>query len=499
MALNAPSSASSAPGLSRRTGLFLFLAVVLPALPQAALLPLIDRDEPHFSEASREMIQSGNFIVPTFNHEPRYNKPPLIYWCQALVYTVFGENPFAARLPSLLATAGTAVILAVWGAELGSEAMGLGAGLLYAFCFQTIQQGRVATADGLLIFFMTLTAFAGWKVLTTEHASRSSRRYFWDSALALGFAGGFLAKGPEALLPFVPMLVAARGLRRHLVWELTVNLVLGLAIVAFWAIPAYVMTNGDYWRAGLNEGLFERMVTSLQGHGASTFGWYLLGLPFYLLLFWVSALPWSPLLVTQRKKLFTAWKPDLLDTYLLLNAGLVFVIFTLMVTKLPHYTLPAFPFLTLLLARRWQAVGESPRFLARLGWISGIVIALLTVVLIPLLPANHLTPSPVGTLVREARGAVSPTTQFALADFQEPSGVWEIRAVSKAYVRSVSDAEVVPFLNQPGPRAVVLSTQHWHELQSGTAGIDPAWKTFTASGLNSGKGRPADLTLVVKP
>src|SRR5476651_822652 len=186
---------------TRKWALLVFFAVLLLSVPQAALLPLLDRDEPRFAEASREMLQSGNFIVPTFNHAPRYAKPPLIYWCQAASFTLFGENAFAARLPSLLATAGTALILFVWGTRIGSAQMGLGAALSYAFCLQTVQQGRVATADALLIFFMTLTAFAGWKLITSPPASHSSRNYFWDTILALGFAGGFLAKGPEAFLP----------------------------------------------------------------------------------------------------------------------------------------------------------------------------------------------------------------------------------------------------------------------------------------------------------
>ena len=54
------------------------------------------------------MIQSGNYVIPTFNGQPRYAKPPLIYWCQTVCFRVLGENAFAARLPSLLATAGTA-------------------------------------------------------------------------------------------------------------------------------------------------------------------------------------------------------------------------------------------------------------------------------------------------------------------------------------------------------------------------------------------------------
>ncbi len=490
------SSASSAPP-DWRLGLFVFLAVLTLSLPQAALLPLLDRDEPRFAEASREMLQSGNFIVPTFNHAPRYAKPPLIYWCQTVSYTLFGENAFAARLPSLLATAGTALILFTWGVRLGGLQVGMGAALSYAFCLQTVQQGRVATADAPLIFFMTLTAFAGWKLIVSPPVSHSSRNYFWDTILALGFAGGFLAKGPEALLPLFPLLYCARGTRTHLTGEIIVNFVLGLALVLFWAIPAYIETQGDYWRVGMSEGVGERMVTGLQGHGASTFGWYLLSLPLYLLLFWLSALPWSPLLVIHRKKLFTAWKPDPTDTYLLLNAGLIFAVFSLMVTKLPHYTLPAFPFLALVFARRWKSVGLSPGYLTELGWVAGIVF-LLIATLVPIAIAAHATPSPVGELVRDARqhGDLTPETEFALVDFKEPNAIWEMRRVTRGYGQVVSESEVLPFLNRPGPRAIVLSTSLWQRLRSGA---DPACKCFGAPGFNAAKGSFIDLTLVVKP
>ena len=494
--LHATSSASPAPDAFWRLGLLLFLAVLALSLPQAALLPLLDRDEPRFAEASREMLQSGNFIVPTFNHTPRYAKPPLIYWCQAVSYTLFGENAFSARLPSLLATAGTALILFAWGAQLGSLQMGLAAALSYAFCLQTAQQGRVATADALLIFFMTLTAFAGWKLIASPPAGPGSRSYFWDAILALGFAGGFLAKGPEALLPFLPLLFCARRTRSNITPELVSSFLIGLAIVLLWAIPAYIETHGDYWRVGMSEGVGERMVTGLQGHGASTFGWYLLSLPLYLLLFWPSALPWSLLLVIHRKKLFTAWKPDLIDTYLLLNAGLIFAVFSLMVTKLPHYTLPAFPFLALVFARRWISSGLQPALPIKLGWIMGIALAVLTAVLVPVALSNNATPSPVGELVRDARDTLTPETEFALVDFPEPNAIWEMRRVTKGYGKSIPESEVMPFLNESGPHAVVLSTALWQRLR---AGSDPSWKIFEARGFNAAKGGFVDLTLVVKP
>jgi len=485
-----------------RLGLLLFVAILFLALPQAPLMPLLDRDEPRFAEASREMLQSGNIVVPTFNNTPRYAKPPLIYWCQAVSFTIFGENTFAARLPSLLATAGTAWLLFVWCVRLGSVEIGFSAAVSYALCFQTIQQGRVATADALLIFFMTITAFAGWKLIASAPASHSTRNYFWDTLLALGFAGGFLAKGPEAFLPLAPLLYCAWGVRKNLIAEIITNFLLGVVLVLFWAIPAFIETHGDYWRVGLSEGVGERMISGLQGHGASTVGWYLAGLLFYPILFWVSALPWSPLLVIQRKKLFNGWKPDGFDVYVLLNAGLIFLVFTLMVTKLPHYTLPAFPFLALCFARRWNSVGLSPHYVTRLGWRVGVIFALVALVGIPMAVKNDATPSPVGQLVREAHGVLTPETEFALVDFQEPNAIWEMRRVVKGYGKIIPETEVLTYLDQPGPHAVILSSELWPRIRRSRFADEISyspWRQFSAVGFNAAKLNSVDLTLVVKP
>src|SRR5438046_7282672 len=68
-------------------------------------LPLIDRDEPRFAEASREMLERGDYIVPYFNNQFRFDKPPLTYWCQAASFRVLGEDDFAARLLTAIAAA----------------------------------------------------------------------------------------------------------------------------------------------------------------------------------------------------------------------------------------------------------------------------------------------------------------------------------------------------------------------------------------------------------
>ena len=480
-----------------RMGLFIFLGVLALSIPQAALLPLLDRDEPRFAEASREMRQSGNFVVPTFNGAPRYAKPPLIYWMQAASFCVLGENRFAARLPSLLATAGTAVLLFCWGADLAGTAAGMIAALSYAFCFQAMQQGRVATADALLVFFVALTGLAGWRLLglATEGSSRSWR--LWGMALALAIAGGFLAKGPEALLPMVPIFWTARGSGGRLLWALAAILALGLFVVAWWAVPAFAETHGAYWREGLQHDVGDRMISGFQGHGASSLGLYLLLLPLYFLTFWISALPWSPLLVIFRRRLFAAWVPDGAEVYLLQNAALFFVIFSLMVTKLPHYTLPAFPFLALIFAKRWVGGGLRVGLPAGLGWGMGGVLALVALFVIPVVVVPLANPSPVGRLVREAGSSLTPGTEFALVDFQEPNAIWEMRRVVRGEARMISADGVAEFLREPGGRAVVMTAEGWARCRP--VGVDAArLKVFSARGWNAAKGTFLDLTLVVE-
>jgi len=483
----------SLPGF-RQPALLLLALTLLLALPQAALLPLLDRDEPRFAEASREMLQSGNFVVPTFNHAPRYAKPPLIYWCQAASFLVFGENAFAARWPSLLAVAGTALLLFRWGRALGSHEGGLIAALAYALCLQVMQQGRVATADALLLFFMTLTGFAGWRMLDLVRTGQGSWN-LWGLILALGFGGGFLAKGPEAMLPIVPILVSARWMGWRGLASFVLILALGLLLVAAWAVPAYVQTHGDYWREGLGHDVGDRMVTGFQGHGASTFGKYLLGLPFYFATFWLSTLPWSPLLALNLGRLRAAAPADWTDRYLLGNAALVFVVFSLMVTKLPHYTLPAFPFLALLFGRRWMLAGLGPIRPLRTLLIFGIVLAVVTLVAVPWWLPRGGDPSPVGALVREAGGALTADTQVAMTDFREPNAVWETRRIVRATVEEISPEEASAYLAQTGPRAVIISREAWNRLPTG----DPAWKIYEARGFNAARLKRLDLLLVIKP
>src|SRR3954447_682307 len=114
--------------LDHRAGHYLLLLVVaaVTCLPNLGAPSLWDIDEGHNAEAAREMLASGNWIVPTFNFQLRVDKPALLYWLQIAAYQVCGVNEFAARLPSALAA--LVAVLAAY--ELGRAMFGAATGLV---------------------------------------------------------------------------------------------------------------------------------------------------------------------------------------------------------------------------------------------------------------------------------------------------------------------------------------------------------------------------------
>src|SRR5690242_10836013 len=154
------------------------------------------------------MIERGDYVVPYFNNRYRFDKPPLTYWAQVASYRDFGQNPFAARLPSALAAALTAVAICAWGRRAVSERAGLWAAIIFTLCLQTFIHAKAAVADMWLVFFMTLAHWAGYELLRDRFGGtwRSAvvrpsglAGWWWLFYLSLAFA--FLAKGPIGWMP----------------------------------------------------------------------------------------------------------------------------------------------------------------------------------------------------------------------------------------------------------------------------------------------------------
>src|SRR5436309_8806287 len=345
-------------------------------------LPLIDRGEPRFAEASREMIERRDYVVPYFNNQLRLDKPPLTYWTQVASLKIFGESDFAARFPSAIAAALVALSIFAWGTRIGRNHVGWWAAIIFTLSLQTFLHAKAAVADMWLVLFVTLAHWSGYELLRdrlspanqTSNIKHQTSYWWWMFYVSLAF--GFLAKGPIGWTPLAT--VAATKFfpldgRLASRFKFARGVLFMLAIVALWGVPALIRTHGQFFVVGIGRHVVGRSFATMEGHGANSFGMYLLLLPFYFVTVFVSFFPWSIKLPWLVRTLWREKKTGLdvpgyngnkIDVYFVIGIAIIFIIFTLVSTKLPHYTLPAFPLLALLLARHWQeAALPNRRFL----------------------------------------------------------------------------------------------------------------------------------------
>jgi 4-amino-4-deoxy-L-arabinose transferase-like glycosyltransferase len=501
----------------------LFLGCVLFHIAGTWSLPLIDRDEPRFAEASREMIQRGDYVVPYFNNQLRLDKPPLTYWAQAASYHIFGQNDFAARFPSAVAAALIAVTIPVRGFRIGGERVGWRAAIIFTLCLQTFMHAKAAVADMWLALFVSTAHWSGLELLrdgltkpghlrsNSESLREQRAEYrisFWWFCFYISLALGFLAKGPIAWVPLLTVgstVFYVQNLQLGRRFKFVRGIALMLAIIAVWGIPALTQTHGEFLRIGIGRHVIGRSLGAMEGHGWNSLGGYVLLLPFYFLTVFVSFFPWSIKLPWLLKRL---WREhDTIDSYLFSGAAIIFIIFSLIKTKLPHYTLPAFGLLALLLARHWPeqtgsrngAEGSNALRAATDRHSLFKTIAIITVcawvgiaLIVPPMAARFF---PAYQLFQDSRPYLQPNMQFASVEFEEPSLVWYFRSGVQTFLTRLNKKNAADFVSKAGPRFVVAPTSTAGAL---FAGQTQNWKFFSTRGFNIAKGKPVDLTLALK-
>jgi hypothetical protein len=230
---------------------------------------------------------------------------------------------------------------------------------------------------------------------------------------------------------------------------------------------------------------------------------YVLLLPFYFVTVFISFFPWSIKLPWLIRKLWRNREAGVdvpgysgipIDTYLLSGIAIIFVIFTLVSTKLPHYTLPAFPLLALLLARYWhqETAIESCRSLFTTIAVPTACVWITIALAAPPMVARFF---PAYQLFQASRESLQPNMQFAAVEFQEPSLVWYFRSPVQGFLTPLNKRRAAEFMNAPDPRFIVLPTPVAGEL---FANPPASWQFFTINGFNIAKGKRVDLTLVLK-
>jgi 4-amino-4-deoxy-L-arabinose transferase-like glycosyltransferase len=466
-------------------------------------VPLVDRDEPRFAEASREMIERGDYIVPHFNNQLRLDKPPLAYWAQVASFRVLGQNDFATRFPSAVAAALVAMSILAWGKKIGGERVGWWAAIIFTLSLQTFLHAKAAVADMWLVLFLTAAHWSGFELIENRESRIENRKIKWWWVFYISLGLGFLAKGPIAWTPLLTT-AAMKFFFREVGFSQRFKFARGilviLAIVGLWGVPALIQTQGEFLRIGIGRHVIGRSFSAMESHGSNSLGIYFLLMPFYFITIFASFFPWSIKLPSLTKKL--SRERDKIDIYLLCGAGIIFVIFSIIKTKLPHYTLPAFPLLALLAARH---IG-SERFLKTAASAAACIYLALALFVAPLAARFF----PAAQLYRQAYDDLRPEMEFGAVDFQEPSLVWYFRSRVHGWMTPLKQKNAAEFMNKDGPRFVILPATDVGRI---FANAPPNWKTFSAAGFNVAsphltfrlwqwpwlEAKDVDLTLVLKP
>lgn len=372
--------------------LSLFIATSFFAV--LGLAPLFDVDEGAFSEATREMLLSGNLLTTYLNGEPRFDKPILIYWLQLISVKSFGLNEFALRLPSALAGGLWAAALFGWARRQSGVRQAFVAAAMLVLSLQVSIIAKAAIADALLNLFLAVTMLA-----LLEHVKTESR-----PALLLAFASagfGMLTKGPIALLiplgtTFLYLLLRGEPARffRMVFNPLGILLFLGIAL------PWYVLEYLDQGEAFI-EGFFlkhnvGRFNTSLEGHSGSLF--------YYFPVVIIGLMPFTGLLSTIIGNL-KALAAEEENRFLFIWFLFVFVFFSFSGTKLPHYMIYGYTPLFVLMARVLPLV-RRPGLLVLWPLLLLALLALLPL-LLPAL-AEDAPNAYVAAVLEAARGLMGP-------------------------------------------------------------------------------------------
>ena len=447
------------------------------------ILPLTDRDEPRFAEASREMLQRGDYIVPHFNGDYRFDKPPLIYWAQAACYKLLGENQFAARFPSALFAAGTSLLIFFWTRRFAKPQTAIAAAIIFTTSLQMLANAHLATADMPMIFFTAAAAWSGWELTRPN----SEKKWWWIFHISLAL--GFLAKGPVAWLPIGGLLLGKWLRPKEFIFfmpRFVLGMVLPLAIIAVWGIPALIATNGEFFTVGIGHHVIFRSFGVMEGHGGKSWIKYVLLLPYFFVTFFFSFFPWG---FRVPKALWNWWPSrggDTFGWYLLVQAALVFLTFTLVRTKLPHYTLPAFPFLAIWLARAVPG-------LKIWKWASAMAILIFVLTIAGFVAMKSQFVS--HPLFEESKPYLKPEMKFAAVEYTEPSLVWEFRGVVTNDMQTLDANQSADFLRENHPSVLIVPTSFY---KTNLMSLATNTVTVQVQGFNLAKGEKVDLTAIIR-
>jgi 4-amino-4-deoxy-L-arabinose transferase-like glycosyltransferase len=299
--------------------------------------PVYILDEAKNAQCAREMMESNNWIVPTFNGVLRTDKPPLHYFFMIAAYKVFGTTEFAARFFSVIMGLFTVLFTFLYTKRLYNIFTAFCSALVLVTSTHFLFEFRLSVPDPYLICFITLGLFSAFTWLQENNVKQ-----LYIAAAALGFA--VLAKGPVALalpgLCLVIWIIISKKWKTVFTWHLIPVALLLCMITVPWYYAVDKATDGAWTKGFFIDNNLNRFSDPQEGHG----GFFLVTLLFVL----VGLLPFISFIgeiIKQRKNIFshpiTKFGAVVTITFV--------VFFSLSSTKLPNYPMPCYPFAAVVL------------------------------------------------------------------------------------------------------------------------------------------------------
>jgi 4-amino-4-deoxy-L-arabinose transferase-like glycosyltransferase len=309
---------------------------------------LYNPDEPRYAQVAREMLDTGNYIVPSLGAEQYSHKPPLLFWLIALSSRLYGEvNAAAARLPSALAALGVLLLTCLLGRKLYDPLSGFLAGLILFTGIGFFWIATRAQIDMTLTFWITLAQYLFYCGYTSE------KNKSWLYSLSFFSAGlSILTKGPVGLIIVLITIALFLSIKREFnkfkELQLGRGLLIAVGVLALWLIPACIMGGAEYTRNILlkeNLGIIKNSFS----HRA----------PFYFFLIhfprdfmpWTLFIPAAVIYFWRQRKLGNA--PGILFPLVWFIGGFIFL--SCISSKRNIYLLPLYPATALMMAVFWRS------------------------------------------------------------------------------------------------------------------------------------------------
>lgn len=345
----------------------LFALTFSASVPGVFMLPALDRDESRFAQASKQMIESGDYIRLRYQDELRNKKPAGIHWMQAGATAVFSDvkdlEIWSYRIPSWIGAC-LATLATFWCgiALLGRRGAFLGSALFGTTLLLT-SEAHISKTDGMLVFLTTLGMGALARLYMQKDNDKKMALLFW-----LAMSLGFLIKGPVTpMVAIYAMLVLYFWDRRDYGWMKCLGWwpgpLLFVVLVLPWFTWIQLATAGEYVQGAVGKDLKDKLVSASEGHGGLP-GYHLLHIPAWffpgsllfvpmLLLVWHNvkeSIPlkfWQKRLVGKELDISVRLEPSARTLeglkFLVAWALPTWIFFELLLTKLSHYILPAYP------------------------------------------------------------------------------------------------------------------------------------------------------------